>query len=69
MRFLRSFFGFVDTPHVSANPKHRHLHDYLEAATFDDKLTAAEQYLGIWSPEREDIRRSRTPKKATALSD
>jgi hypothetical protein len=65
MRLLRSFLGLFEAPHVSANPKHRHLGDYLSAATFDDKLAAAERYLGIWTPDLDDRRRRRAMNKAT----
>ena len=53
MGLLRSIFWAFGT-----NQKHRHLTDYLSAETFDDKITAAEKYLGIWSPAGEERRRA-----------
>ena len=64
MGLLRSFLGLFDAPHISTNSKHRHLGDYLSAETFDDKIAAAEKYLGIWSPDLEDRRRRRAEKEA-----
>jgi hypothetical protein len=68
MGLLRSFFGLFDAPLVSTNPKHRHLNDYLCAETFEDKITAAEKYLGIYDPHRAEIRRTRAAQRATGRS-